>query len=151
MVHEFRATRRVEFVETDMAGIMHFSVFFPYMEQTEHAFYRSLGFSVIDPKAERALGWPRVHASCDYRSPLRYEDEVEVQLLVREKRSRSIRYEFNFRKLGSAEIAAQGRLTVVCVAGDPAGTMKAVPLPPEIADKIETAPPEKLAQETSDD
>jgi YbgC/YbaW family acyl-CoA thioester hydrolase len=38
---------RVEFTDTDMAGIVHFSSFFRYMEVTEHAFFRSLGFSIV--------------------------------------------------------------------------------------------------------
>ena len=46
MAHEFTLTRRVEFSETDMAGIVHFSNFFRFMESAEHAFFRSLGFSV---------------------------------------------------------------------------------------------------------
>ena len=56
--HEFNITRMVEFNETDMAGIVHFSVFFRYMEYAEHAFFRSLGSSIVDP--ELAVGWPRV-------------------------------------------------------------------------------------------
>ena len=41
---EFKLTRRIEFAETDMAGIVHFANFFRMMEATEHAFFRSLGF-----------------------------------------------------------------------------------------------------------
>ena len=33
MPYEFKAVRRVEFSETDMAGIVHFSNFFRYMEK----------------------------------------------------------------------------------------------------------------------
>jgi len=47
MPYEFKATRQVEFSETDMAGIMHYSNFFRFMETAEHGFYRSLGFSVV--------------------------------------------------------------------------------------------------------
>ena len=39
----FTTTRRVEFGDTDMAGIMHFANFFRFMERTEHAFLRTLG------------------------------------------------------------------------------------------------------------
>ena len=39
--------RTVEFSETDMAGIVHYSNFFRYMESAEHAFFRALGFSVV--------------------------------------------------------------------------------------------------------
>src|SRR5260221_14772436 len=47
MPYEFKHTRRVEFSDTDMAGIMHFSNFFRFMEATETAFMRSLGLSVV--------------------------------------------------------------------------------------------------------
>ena len=47
MPYEFKATRRVEFSDTDMAGIVHFSKFFQYMETVEHGFFRALGFSVV--------------------------------------------------------------------------------------------------------
>ena len=76
----------MEFSDTDMAGIMHFSNFFRFMETAEHGFYRSLGFSVIMPETDPRLGWPRVHAGCDYRKPLRFEDLVEIHLLVSEKK-----------------------------------------------------------------
>ncbi len=46
MPYEFKLTRRVEFAETDMAGIVHFANFFRMMESTEHAFFRSLGFTI---------------------------------------------------------------------------------------------------------
>ena len=44
-VYTFR--RRIEFRETDMAGIVHFSNFFAYMEQAEHDFLRSVGMGVV--------------------------------------------------------------------------------------------------------
>ena len=144
MAYEFKLTRRVEFSETDMAGIAHFSNFFRYMEAAEHAFFRSLGFSIVS----EGIGWPRVHADCDFKSPIRFEDEVEIHLLVREKREKSISYAVIFRKLnGEAREVARGNLTVACVARDkPGGAMKSVPIPPEIASKIEAAPKELLGQ-----
>ncbi len=147
MPYEFKAVRRVEFSETDMAGIVHFSNFFRYMETAEHGFYRLLGFSVILDKFDPPLGFPRVHAGCDYKRPLRFEDMVEVHLLVREKRSRVLNYFFRFSKVpngGTPELVATGDLTVVCVAHYRDGRMEAVPIPSELAEKIEVAPSELL-------
>jgi YbgC/YbaW family acyl-CoA thioester hydrolase len=76
MAYEFKITRRVEFSETDMAGIMHYSNYFRFMETAEHQFYRSLGFSVVLAQHNPPLGFPRVHAECDYKRPLRFEDTV---------------------------------------------------------------------------
>ncbi len=142
MAYEMRVTRRVEFCETDMAGIMHFSNFFRYMETAEHAFLRSLGCSVALGRSAPGLCLPRVHAGCDYRAPVRFEDEVEVHLLVARKSRRSLSYHFRFscgRGRARREVA-QGVLTVVCAARQPDGSLKAAPLPPVLADRIEVAP-----------
>jgi acyl-CoA thioester hydrolase len=147
MPYEFKITRRVEFSETDMAGIVHYSNFFKYMETAEHAFFRSLGFSIITRHTDPPVGWPRVHAECDFKAPLHFEDEVEVQMLVAEKKNRSLSYLFKFTKLNAPHPVevARGRLTVVCVTRDSHGKMSAVPVPKTIADRIEVAPTELLA------
>jgi YbgC/YbaW family acyl-CoA thioester hydrolase len=146
MTYEFKATRRVEFSDTDLAGIMHYANFFRFMETAEHGFYRSLGFSVVMPETDPRLGWPRVHAECDFRKPLRFEDLVEIHLLVAEKRTKAISYQFRFRKLNEEPVieVARGLLTIVCVAHQ-AGKMSSVPIPLEIANRIEVAPAELLA------
>lgn len=147
MSYEFKAVRRVEFSETDMAGIVHFSSFFRYMEFAEHGFFRSLGFSVVMSQFDPPLGWPRVRAECEYRQPLRFEDEIEIHLLVSEKKSKSLSYIFKFNKLnGPAPVEiARGLLTVVCVTKQADGKFSSTTMPKEFADKIEVAPTGLLA------
>lgn len=142
MPHQFKTVRRVEFSDTDMAGIMHYANFFRFMETAEHGFFRSLGFSIVTRGLEPPVGWPRVHASCDFKQPLRFEDEVEIQMLVVEKKTKSLSYVFRFWKLNSTPPmeVARGRLTVVCVTHDADGKMSACPIPKAIAEKIEMAP-----------
>jgi acyl-CoA thioester hydrolase len=142
MPSSFSLIRSVEFSETDMAGIMHYSNFFRFMEAAEHAFFRSIGFSVAARPGAPKVGWPRVHASCDYHRPLRFEDQVEVRLRVVEKKSKALTYEFRFMKLVdgvAAEEVAMGRLTVVCVEHQPDGTMRASAIPQAISQQIEVA------------
>ena len=143
MASEFKIIRRVEFSETDMVGIVHYSNFFRFMETAEHAFFRSIGYSIVSNQTNPPVGWPRVHASCDFRQPLRFEDEVEVHMIVTEKKSKSLSYEFRFRKLNANPIVevARGKLTVVCVTCDSQGKMTATHIPREIAEKIEAAKP----------
>ena len=145
MVHEFKQTRRVEFVDTDLCGIMHFSNYFRFMEATEHAFYRSLGLRIHPRPGDHEIGWPRVAATCAFTAPLRFDDKVEIQLIVRAKKEKSITYDFIFRKLEDGESAevARGSMTAVSVQFGPGSqALKAVPLPAEFAEKIETAPGE---------
>lgn len=150
MTHRFTYRRRVEFADTDVAGIMHFSNFFRFMEVAEHAFYRSMGFSVHPFKdkndgSDPQVGWPRVHASSDFRLPLQFEEEVEIELLVEEIRDKTVKYYFNFWKNpddeGERQIAATGRFTVVCVRFDAQlRRMKAVAIPDEWREKLCEAP-----------
>lgn len=150
MAYEFKLIHRVEFAETDMAGIVHFSNFFRMMEKTEHAFFRSLGFSIHGHEAGQTTGWPRVSVACDYLRPLRFEDEVEIHLLVEEVRSRSIRYQFVFRKVGDSAEVARGQIAAVCAAVEKGtGKLAAVPIPPEIRTQISAAPAQLLAQQRS--
>jgi acyl-CoA thioester hydrolase len=142
MSYEFQITRCVEFSETDMAGIMHFSNFFRFMEAAEHAFFRSLGQSVARSRLGLEICLPRVHAECDYAVPLRFEDEVQIRLLVERKGRRSLTYQFRFNRLNGSnpEEVARGRLSVASVERQTDGALKSVPLPKVIADKIQEAP-----------
>lgn len=145
MAFEYKTTLRVQFSETDLAGIVHFSNYFRYMEVAEHAFFRSLGYSIHAEYEGRTIGWPRVRATCEYQAPLRFEDEVEVHLLVREKKSKSLTYEFIFRKVeDDARVeVARGKITAVCVTLDEATRrMKATTIPAALASQIEVAPAE---------
>ena len=145
MPYEFKLTRLVEFWETDMAGIVHFSNFFRMMEAAEHAFFRSLGFTIHEQEIESPVGWPRVSASCDYRAPLRFEDEVEIHLIVAEVRSRSIRYQFIFRKVADGVEVARGSVAAVCATVDKTtGNLVAILIPDRIRARITPAPPELL-------
>ena len=94
-----------------------------------------------DQEVDPPVGWPRVHAECEYRRPLQFEDEVEIHMLVARKKSKSLTYQFRFRKLNTMEPyeVARGELTVVCVRHQK-GTMKAAKIPAVIADKIKVAP-----------
>jgi len=147
-MHRHTLTDRVQFADTDMAGIVHFSNFFRYMERVEHDFFRALGMSIWDKSpaipVEERVGWPRVHISCDFKAPLVFEEEFTMELLVEEIRSKTIRYVIRFWKQDGT-LSAEGKLVAASVRRDPAtGKMKAVDIPERIRSKITTAPPELL-------
>lgn len=112
MSKTFTHTRRVEFRDTDMAGIAHFSNFFAYMEQAEHAFLRSLGLGVICTIDEREISFPRVNASCNYRQAIRFEEVIDIKLGVARIGAKSITYDFGFYR--DDKPVADGSITVVC-------------------------------------
>jgi YbgC/YbaW family acyl-CoA thioester hydrolase len=108
----FRTTRMVEFAETDMAGIAHFSTFFRWMEAAEHAFLRSRGLSVAMEWEGTHLGFPRVSASCDYVRPLRFEDVMDIEVRLVRLGTKSLSYEIEF--ILDGQRVALGKLTAVC-------------------------------------
>jgi acyl-CoA thioester hydrolase len=112
MAEVFQHTRRVEFHETDIAGIAHFVSFFKYMEEAEHAFLRSLGTSVLTPTDDGKISFPRVSTSCDFIDSVTFEDVMDVDVRIARLGAKSVRYVHNFRHEGR-EIA-RGEMTSVC-------------------------------------
>jgi YbgC/YbaW family acyl-CoA thioester hydrolase len=132
---EYRLRRRVQFHEVDSAGIVHFSWFFRYMEEAEHALWRDAGLSIAPPGAE--VGFPRASTAFEYHQPLRFEEEFDVTIRVAAIAQKTIRYACLVTR-GEARIAT-GTLTVVCVSKGADGSMKAVAIPAEIAARFEVA------------
>jgi acyl-CoA thioester hydrolase len=133
-LHELRTTRRVEFADTDMGGIVHFSRFFVFMETAEHEFLRALGANVHMELDDMEIGWPRVEASCQYLSPARLGDVLAIHVRVARKGEKSMTYAFTF-SCGD-NIIARGRMSSVCCQMNASGGLKAVPIPAFIADRI---------------
>jgi acyl-CoA thioester hydrolase len=141
MPETFIVQRRVEFCETDAAGIAHFSAFMCYMEQAEHAFWRSLGTSVVqvlsgddDQQSGWHLSWPRVHVECDYRGSARFEDVLDIQVSILKLGEKSITYGFDFH-VDDNRIAS-GKVVAVCCkvrAGQP---LESMPIPAELKAKL---------------
>lgn len=131
---EFTLRRRVNFYELDAAGIVHFSTYFRYMEEAEHALWRAAGLSIAPEGAE--IGFPRVAAAFDYHRPLRFEDEVDIHIRIVAMSAKTIRYECVLRQ-GDDRVAT-GTLTIVCVrsADRP---LRAIPMPQHIAGRFEVA------------
>jgi acyl-CoA thioester hydrolase len=132
MPREYRMQRRVQFSETDAARLVHFSNFFRYMEDAEHALWRDAGMSISS--ADRGIGWPRVAASFDYHRPLHFEDEFEVSIRIVTLASRTIKYACEITKDG--EKIATGSLTIACVRRVPGEPMRATEIPPDIAARL---------------
>ena len=148
MTYEFKHQRKVEFPDTDMAGIMHFSNYMRFMEAAELEMYESLGVSPLSTdKDGMTFGIPRVHASCDFISPLKFADVVETQVLVERLGTKSITYKFILRKksANTNPIVAVGKIIVVAVnAKKLDGPLKAIAIPEEFKNKLTEAPKELL-------
>jgi acyl-CoA thioester hydrolase len=127
--------RRVEFRDTDAAGIVHFSAFFVWMESAEHELLRGAGVPVVARAADGVdASWPRVSASCDYTAAVRFGDEVEIAVAVESIGRTSVTYGFAFTHAGSP--VASGRIVAVHCRMHPGGRPEPVPIPPEVSARL---------------
>lgn len=132
----FTITRRVEFGDTDMAGIMHFANFFRFMEAAETAFLRERGLTVSWRDNDGRYGFPRVSAQCDYHSPALFEDVLTISVTVESVGKKSVSYRFDFTNQRGEPIAT-GRVTAVfCRTAGP-GQIQSLEIPPAIRAKLE--------------
>ncbi len=131
----FTTRRRVEFCETDLAGIVHFANFYRYMEQAEHEWFRSLGLKIHGTLPDGTVfGWPRVAASCSFRSPARYDEEIEVRVTVLRLTPRSLTTSYEFL-LGETVLATGEMKTAYCLIPI-GGHLRSTDIPAEYAARL---------------
>ncbi len=132
----FTTTRRVEFGDTDMAGIMHFSNFFKFMEVAETDFLHARGLSVTWTAGGVRYGFPRVSVGCDFAKPARFEDVLTVGVTVEKIGTKSVSYRFDFTR--GAEPIATGRITAVYCRAAGHGQIEALDIPADLRTKLES-------------
>lgn len=139
MKEVFEIEKQVEFSETDMAGIVHFSNFFKWMEIAEQAFHRSAGIPSMTKDGGTWHGWPKRKCSCDFKAPLRFEEAFVIRIEIEEVRIRSVSYKFTFRKVADHTLIARGEMISAWVRFNPEkGEIESVPFPEEIASKLKS-------------
>ena len=132
---DFRYPRRVHFAETDMAGIVHFSVYFRYMEEAEHALWRAAGLSIVS--GDGGAAWPRVAAAFDYKHPLRVDEELVVAVRIAAVSRRTIQYRFTLTTHDA--VIGSGFLTVACAVRSADGRLQSTALPRGLVERLEGA------------
>ena len=130
----FRTTRRVEFADTDLAGICHFSRYPVFLETAEHQFVESLGYSIDMPVDGERIGWPRVSLSVQYRAPAKFGDVLEISVRVKKKGRTSLTYAFTVERGGT--LLATAEVVAVCCKHDSQGNIVSIPIPAGLADQI---------------
>ena len=130
-----RTRRRVEFRDTDAAGIVHFSAFLFWMESAEHELLRGAGLHVFERHADGSeYSWPRVSVGCDYRSAARFGDELDIAVSVAAIGRTSVTYRFMFENKGLA--VAEGRVVAVRCLMQPGGRLEPVAISADIIARL---------------
>ena len=131
----FRTRRRVEWADTDAAGIAHFTALFRYMEEAEHALLRELGLSVSCQDEQGHISWPRVAAHAEFLGPARFGDVLDIEAAIRRRGEKSVTYRFTISCEGRP--VAQGHVTAVCCrVGSGQNGLHAIAIPSWIGERL---------------
>jgi YbgC/YbaW family acyl-CoA thioester hydrolase len=133
----FTSRRRVEFVDTDMAGIVHFSNFFRWMESAEVDYLHARGLTVRMAWEGQHLGFPRVSASCDYLKPIRFEEMIDIAVSIQRLGEKSVTYAFEFTRDG--ESVARGKVVAVCCRVREDKSLESVEIPATLRERLLSA------------
>lgn len=136
MAERFSCERRVEFCETDAAGIAHFSSLMCYMEQVEHSFLRHLGYSVQHPLDDGwHMSWPRVRIECDFQNPASFEQVLTGSIGLLRLGNKSMTYGIELTRDQLPII--RGKVTVVCCRVRVGHALESMPIPLFIKEKLQ--------------
>lgn len=90
MPGESRMDHRVEWGETDSAGIVFYPNFYRWFDRGTHELFRRLDYPVPTMVAEGFV-IPLIETHARFLSPLRYDDSIAIHSRIEELRTRSFR------------------------------------------------------------
>ncbi|WDE98991.1 thioesterase family protein [Lentisphaera profundi] len=130
--------------ETDLGAIVHHSNYFHWIEETEYAFFEAIDEPVVGEFDEnnKGTGWPRAEMNVKFLRPLRFRDQVRVDLSIKKIRSAGIIYSVEIYKINpsSEELVLKGSYSAICClySSDGESNPEAIPIPDRFLNKIST-------------
>jgi len=136
-MHIASTSIRVRYAETDQMGVVYYANYFVWFEIGRVELLRSLGFDYAQMEREDDIMIPVVEASCRYKAPARYDQELLLETQVLNLRTSVIK--FGYRLLlpspDSPRLLAEGETVHVFVNK----WMQKVPLPDKYAHALKVA------------
>ncbi len=124
---------RVRYAETDQMNVVYYANYLVWFEIGRVELLRSLGLSYSNMEREHGLILPVIEATCRYKAPARYDDEILIETRPAMLRGSVLKFGYRIQRKNATDaeplLLAEGETVhVVC---DPA--FKRAPLPDEYA------------------
>ncbi|MGA8041205.1 MAG: thioesterase family protein [Terracidiphilus sp.] len=127
---------RVRYAETDQMGIVYYANYLVWFELGRVELLRSLGLAYSQLEKEHECILPVVEATCRYKSPARYDDEILIQTRPSLLRGSVIKFAYQVLRKGEdgegPTLLAEGE-TVHVVCDD---QLRKKPLPEHYAEAL---------------
>ena len=137
-MNRFQFSRVVRIVDTDASGIVHPSAMIRMLEETEYAFLRSRGLSVVLSDGRGLMGFPRLSAEVEIIEFIGFDTELNVELFLTGIDGKTIQYDFMVATKDET-IVAKGKF-IVAVCRFPNGEAPYAILTPEYVIEAITKP-----------
>ena len=137
---KYRIEERVRWGDVDAARIIFYGAYIRFFEFAETELFRAVGLPYGVMFDELDVWLPRAHLECDFRRAARLDDLLEVCVFVGRVGTKSLRLDFEVRRVGEAELIAVAHFVLVAVRRD---TFDSVPVPEELKRRLapHTKPP----------
>ncbi len=109
---EHELTRRIRIQETGPDGEVDFATYVRLMEETEYAFLRGRGLSVVLSDDRGTIGFPRLSAAVEIENPAPFDRAVTTVLKLADSDGKQIVYKFSLTS--ADQPVATGRFVVAC-------------------------------------
>lgn len=94
-----RTTLRVRYAETDQMGVVYYANYFVWCEIGRVEFFRQLGHDYRQMELDDDCHLPVVEATCRYRAPARYDDEIVIETRATALRASFVKFSYRILRL----------------------------------------------------
>jgi len=124
----FRSRVRIRFGDEDHAGIVYYPRFFDFFHQVFEDFFEEHDLPYRQVLDVDRIGWPAVHATCDWRRPVRFGDVLVVDMTTKRLGNKSATFAYRGHLEGQPEdqIHVEAEITVACIDMD---SFRGTPIP----------------------
>ena len=126
---------RVRYAETDQMGVVYHSNYLIWFEVGRADLIRAVGLDYKSMEQEEGVHSAVVEATCRYKAPARYDDELIVRTTLAGVRGSVLRFTYALHRAQDDLLLCEGATTHVVVGQD----MKRAPMPARYADAFRNA------------
>lgn len=110
----FSTTMRVRFGDEDHAQIVYYPRFFHFFHTAFEDFFDQQGHPYRQCLDE-GVGWPAVHAEANFQRPLRFGDDLRIDVSIERIGKTSATFVYVGTKVGDDAPAVRGKIVVACL------------------------------------
>ncbi|HYN85750.1 MAG TPA: thioesterase family protein [Pyrinomonadaceae bacterium] len=130
---KFSIEERVRWGDVDAARIIFYGAYIRFFEFAETELFRAVGLPYGVMFDELDVWLPRAHIECDFRRAAQLDDLLEVSVYVGRVGTKSLRLNFEVRRMSDDEMVAEAHFVLVAVRRD---TFDTVAVPDELKRRL---------------